>query len=139
MPKKISNADSEPVPVYVLSYGLWQRRFGGDPNVIGQNLETGLEVEEYRGSGKIVGVMPEGFAFPTPDTELWTQLPLDPVRTWRGGHWFHMIGRLTPGVSYEMAEAEMETMMVQWAEDYPEHHTGHGLFLMPLLLYGLFP
>jgi len=124
---------AEPVPVIVLGYELWQRRFGGDPGVIGQTLELGVEVAEYDMSGEIVGVMPPGFAFPTPDTQLWTQLPLDPARTWRGGHWFYMIARLKPDVTFEQSEAEMATMMARWAEVYPEHHVGHFLFLKPLL------
>jgi hypothetical protein len=83
-----------PTPVFVLGYGLWQRRFGGDPGVIGRVLDVGLELDEVCSSGRIVGVMPEGFAFPSRDTELWTQLPLDRARTWCGGQWFHMIARL---------------------------------------------
>lgn len=123
---------AEPKPVFVLGYGLWQRRFGGDANVIGQTIDAGLDTEsEVR--GEIVGIMPEGFGFPTPDTELWTPLALDPARTWRGGHWFYMIARLARDATYEQAEAELETMMVNWAKVYPEHHTGHGLYLMPLL------
>jgi putative ABC transport system permease protein len=124
---------AEPQPVFVLSYDLWQRRFGGDPGVIGQRLDAGVEVAEYASSGTIVGVMPEGFAFPTPETQIWTQLPLDPARTWRGGHWFGMIGRLADGVTFAEADAEMKGLMVRWAEVYPDHHVGHGLFLMPLL------
>jgi putative ABC transport system permease protein len=123
----------QPRPVYVLSYDLWQRRFGGDSSVVGQRLDVGLDVAEYGAGGEIIGVMPEGFAFPTPQTQLWTQLPLDPARTWRGGHWFSMIGRLAAGVSLQQAEAEMATLMVQWAIDYPDHHVGHGLYLAPLL------
>ncbi len=124
---------AEPVPVIVLGFDLWQRRFGGDSSVIGQTVALGVEVESYNMTGEIVGVMPPGFAFPTPDTQLWTQLPLDPARTWRGGHWFHMIARLKPGVIYEQSEAEMATMMTRWAEVYPDHHVGHFLFLKPLL------
>jgi putative ABC transport system permease protein len=124
---------AEPVPVIVLGYDLWQRRFAGDSSVIGQTIALGVEVEEYNMTGEIVGVMPPGFAFPTPDTQLWTQLPLDPARTWRGGHWFYMIARLRTGVTYEQSEAEMSTMMARWAEVYPEHHVGHFLFLKPLL------
>jgi len=124
---------AQPRPVYVLSYDLWQRRFGGDSSVVGQTLDVGLDVAEYGTGGEIVGVMPDGFAFPSPDTKLWTQLPLDPARTWRGGHWFSMIGRLAAGVSLEQAEAELETLMAQWAIDYPDHHVGHGLFLKSLL------
>ncbi len=123
----------EPRPVFVLSYDFWQRRFGGDTSVVGQMLEAGLDNEDYGSGGRIVGVMPQGFAFPTEQTKLWTQLPLDPARTWRGGHWFWMIGRLAPGVSFEQADAEMKTLMAQWAIDYPDHHVGHGLYLTPLL------
>jgi putative ABC transport system permease protein len=96
-------------------------------------LDVGLDIADYRVGGEIVGVMPDGFAFPDPDTKLWTQMPLDPARTWRGGHWFAMIGRLAAGVSFEQAEAELETLMAQWAIDYPDHHVGHGLFLKSLL------
>ncbi|KPJ94149.1 MAG: hypothetical protein AMS18_04330 [Gemmatimonas sp. SG8_17] len=128
-----SDDGADPRPVFVLSYDFWQRRFGGDTSVVGQTLEAGLDNEEYGSGGEIVGVMPQGFAFPTEQTKLWTQLPLDPARTWRGGHWFWMIGRLAPGVSFEQADAEMETLMAQWAVDYPDHHVGHGLYLTPLL------
>jgi len=131
-PLVASDDGAKPVPVFVLSYGLWQRRFGGSPDVIGRTLSVGLD-QEIGATGEIVGVMPEGFAFPTPDTQLWTQLPLDPARSWRGGHWFHMIGRLAPGVTRQAADAEMAAMMRAWAVAYPDHHVGHGLFLMPLV------
>ncbi len=123
---------AEPKPVFVLGYGLWQRRFGGDPSVIGQTIDAGLDTESEV-KGEIVGIMPEDFAFPTPDTELWTPLPLDPARTSRGAHWFYMIARLAQDVTYEQAQAELKTLMINWAKVYPEHHTGHGLFMMPLL------
>ncbi len=124
---------AEPVRVFVLSYDFWQRRFGGDSTIIGQTLSAGVEVESFGAAGEIVGVMPEGFAFPSEDIQLWTQLPLDPARTWRGGHWFYMIARLTEGVTYEQAEADMATIMADWEIRYPDHHTGHFLFLKPLL------
>ena len=123
---------AQPQPVFVLSHDLWQRRFGGDSAVIGQRLEAGLDME-YESAGTIVGVMPEGFAFPTEDTEIWTQLPLDRARTWRGGHWFYMIGRLASGIDMEGAATEMKSLMDRWALEYPDHHVGHGLYLMPLL------
>jgi len=133
--RTLTEADdgAEPRPVYVLSYDLWQRRFGGDSSVVGQTLDVGLDIAEYGTGGEIVGVMPDGFAFPSPDTKLWTQLPLDPARTWRGGHWFSMIGRLAAGASFKQAEVEMETLMAQWANDYPDHHVGHDLFMTSLL------
>jgi len=81
---------------------------------------------------EIVGVMPEEFDHPDPAVQFWIPLRLDPERTWRGGHWFSMIGRLAPGVTFEQADAEMRAMMTNWAEVYPDHHVGHGLFMRPL-------
>jgi putative ABC transport system permease protein len=123
----------EPVPVYVLGYDLWQRRFGGDSTIIGRTIDVGIEVSEETSRGEVVGIMPPGYAFPDPRVELWAPLPLDPDRTWRGGHWFYMIARLAPSVSYEQADAEMKVMMERWAVDYPDHHVGHGLWMLPLL------
>jgi putative ABC transport system permease protein len=122
-----------PMPVYVLGYDLWQRRFGGDSTIIGRTIDVGMEVAEETARGEVVGVMPPGYAFPDPRVELWAPLPLDPDRTWRGGHWFHMIARLASGVSFEQANAEMKVMMERWAVDYPDHHVGHGLWMLPLL------
>jgi predicted permease len=124
---------AQPALVVVLGHGLWQRRFGADSSVVGQSIRLGMEVAEEPFLVEIVGVMPAGFAFPYPEVELWAPLPLDRARTWRGGHWFHMIARLAPGVTYDQADAEMETMMARWAQVYPEHHVGHGLWMMPLL------
>ncbi len=128
-----ADGGAEPAAVTVLSYDLWQRRFGGDSAVVGTLVNLGVEVDERPVPSEIVGVMPPGFSHPGPGIQLWAPLPLDPTRTWRGGHWFTMIGRLATGVSYEEAESEMAAMMEQWAEIYPDHHVGHGLFMKPLL------
>jgi predicted permease len=96
-------------------------------------MNLGVEVQEEAVASEIVGVMPPGFSHPGPGIQLWAPLPLDPARTWRGGHWFTMIGRLARDVTYEQAETEMAAMMEQWAEIYPDHHVGHGLFMKPLL------
>jgi putative ABC transport system permease protein len=124
---------AEPAHVVVLSFDFWQRRFGGEEAVLGQVLDLGMEVSEDPVPAEIVGVMPEGFGFPDSNIQLWGPLPLDPARTWRGGHWFTMIGRLAQGITFERADTEMKEMMVEWAEIYPDHHVGHGLFMRPLL------
>jgi putative ABC transport system permease protein len=122
-----------PKPVYVLGYDLWRGRFGGDSTIVGRTIDVGIEVAEETTRGEVVGVMPPGFNFPEERTELWTPLPLDPARTWRGGHWFWMIARLAPATTFDQADAEMEAMMERWAVDYPDHHVGHGLWMLPLL------
>lgn len=122
-----------PEQVVVLSHDLWQRRFGGDSAVVGQRIGLGLEVADEPVRAEIVGVMPAGFGYPDNDVQLWAPLPLDPARTWRGGHWFDMIGRLAPGVTLQEARLEMATLMNRWAAAYPDHHQGHGLQMKPLL------
>jgi len=123
----------QPAPVTVLSYDLWQRRFGGDSTVVGLRITLGVDVSEEPLAAEVVGVMPPGFSHPGEGVQLWAPMPLDPARTWRGGHWFTMIGRLARGVTFESADAEVKAMMEQWAVIYPDHHVGHGLFMKPLL------
>ncbi len=124
---------AQPAQVVVLSYDFWQRRFGGDSTVVGRRMGLGMEVSEEPIRAEIVGVMPAGFGYPDRGIELWGPLRLDPARTWRGGHWFDMVGRLAGGVTFEQARSEMAAIMEQWAITYPDHHVGHGLQMRPLL------
>ena len=124
---------AEPSRVVVLSYDLWQRRFGGDEAIVGRRISLGMTNSGGPVGAEIVGVMPAGFEFPRKGTQLWGPLPLDPSRTWRGGHWFTMVGRLDEDVSFEDAQAEMANLMDRWAVTYPDHHVGHGLQMRPLL------
>ncbi|HXU36109.1 MAG TPA: ABC transporter permease [Blastocatellia bacterium] len=96
--------------VCVISYGFWQRRFGGDPNIVGKSLELNSAASE------VVGVMPAGFGFPRPDIDVWTPLAINPVRT--APYFLRAVGRLAPGVS--PAEAEAETTSVLW--NYARQH-----------------
>ncbi len=123
----------QPAQVVVLSHGFWERRFGGDSTVVGRRIALGMEVSAEPIRAEIVGVMPPGFGYPDSGIQLWGPLPLDPARTWRGGHWFDMLGRLGRGVTFEEAKAEMAAIMEQWAVTYPDHHVGHGLQMRPLL------
>jgi predicted permease len=93
--------------VCVLSYRFWQRRFGGDPDILGKTLLLNDATTE------IVGIMPETFEFPErwPSLALWTPLPLNPQR--QAGFFLRGIGRLKPGVS--VAEAEAETTAILWS------------------------
>jgi putative ABC transport system permease protein len=98
----------------VLSHGMWQRRFGGDPNVLGRSVVLGGTPVT------IVGVMPEGFYFPTRDTEFWRPVALNPAKASRGGHFLGVIARLKPGVSVPQAGAEMKAIAERLALQYPE-------------------
>ena len=128
-----ADGGAQPAAVTVLSYDLWQRRFGGDSTVVGRLINLGVEISDDPVPSEVVGVMPPGFSYPGEGIQLWAPLALDPARTWRGGHWFAMIGRLAGGVTFQQADAEMKVMMAQWAGTYPDHHVGHGLFMKPLM------
>jgi putative ABC transport system permease protein len=100
--------------VIVLSYGMWQRRFGGDPGVLGRGLTLGNEPVT------IIGVMPAGFYFPSRDTEFWRPIALNPANATRGGHFLGVIARLKAGVQVPQAAAEMKTIAERLAQQYPD-------------------
>src|SRR2546425_11992643 len=88
-----------------LSGGLWQRRFGADPLLVGKAVTL-------NGSGyTVVGIMPRGFQYPA-ETELWTPMapvgPLQQLMALRSNLWMSVIGRLKPGVPLLQAQAEMD-------------------------------
>jgi len=86
--------------VVILSYGLWQRRFGGDPNVLGQTLSLNNRPRV------VIGVMPKGFQFPEV-AEAWGPLALTPKLFTRTDHGLNAIARLKPGITLGQAKAEM--------------------------------
>jgi putative ABC transport system permease protein len=108
-------------PVVVLSHRLWQRRFGGEANAVGQQLI--LDGKSYT----VVGVAPPGFQYPN-KTELWfPPLRLAPeinetfdVTQTRGFGYLSAVARLKPAVSLEQAKAEMETITARLRKQYPE-------------------
>ncbi len=98
--------DSRPgaEPVVILSHGLWVRRFGGDPNVLGQTLRMNGE------PWQIVGVAPEGFDFPDIRTDLWRPSTIDESNLSPGSMIFPAFGRLAPGATVESAREELRTL-----------------------------
>jgi putative ABC transport system permease protein len=113
--------------VVVLSQGLWQRRFGGDPRIIGRSLT--LDGEPYT----VVGVMPAGFRFPDDDdVSLWLPLAFQDFETHsRSVRTFNVLGRLAPGATLAQARAEMEGLAVGLARRYPDTNAGWGAAVMP--------
>lgn len=104
--------------VVVLSYGLWQRRFGGSPGAIGRLLQI-----EGRNS-LVIGVMPAQFQFPTKDTQFWE--PYSTLPNWREvqmrrfTNFWRVIGRLRRGVTPEAAQVELNLIGQRLARQYPE-------------------
>lgn len=111
--------------VAVLSHGLWQRRFGGAPDVLAQTLTLGGQRVE------IIGVMPPELRFPA-EAELWMPLAPDAnLREARGAFWLPVIGRLKPGVSPEQAQTEMDAITGRIEQEY-EQMRGFGAYVVPL-------
>ncbi|HYY41868.1 MAG TPA: ABC transporter permease, partial [Pyrinomonadaceae bacterium] len=118
--------------VVVLSYGLWQRRFGGNPNVVGQTIT--LSGQPYT----VVGVAPQGFQYPR-NALLWAPIAFNtPDTSTRRFHFLTTIGRLRDGVSIEQAQSEINNITRQLAQQYPDSNTdyGMGLTLLPDRIVG---
>ena len=100
--------------VIILSHGMWQRRFGGDRGVIDRTLV--LSEVPYT----IVGVMPAGFAFPSPEVEYWEPLGLETANAPRGAHYLGVVARIKDGATIEQAHAEIKTITERLARQYPQ-------------------
>ncbi|HEX6185245.1 MAG TPA: ABC transporter permease, partial [Pyrinomonadaceae bacterium] len=111
--------------VVVISHGLWQRRFGSDPNTVGRTVELGGRSRE------VVGVMPPGFDFPR-RVEVWGPLQLDMARESRDNRSYQVLGRLREDVPLEQAQAEMDAIAARLAQEHPITNKGWGVDLEPL-------
>ncbi len=99
--------------VVMLSYGLWQRQFGGAPDVLGRTMTLNGVPHE------IIGVMPAELRVPS-TAQLWKPLaPSEQQREARGSFWLPIIGRLKPGVSVEQAQTEMSGIAARLEQTYP--------------------
>ena len=113
--------------VTVLTYGMWQRRFGGDPHVIGQSLT--LNGESYT----VVGVLPASFQFALRSADLWRPYqPTEAQLTRRFMHGTNIIGRLKPGTTLEQAQSELSVIASRIEHDYNDSHAGTVVKLIPL-------
>jgi putative ABC transport system permease protein len=112
----------------VLGHGFWQRRFGGDRNVVGRSVV--LDGDPYT----VVGVLPADFQFAkVGEAELWTPLAMTPdLAARRYQHWLQVVARLRPGVSLDAARAQMATVASRIEQGDPAAHTGVGLRVVPL-------
>lgn len=114
--RTVSPAD-EPMgsrDVVVLSDALWNRRFGGNPNIVGQGIT--LDGTSY----EVVGIMPPGFQYPL-RAELWATLRFSAsdLETQRGAHYIDVIGRLKRGVTLEGSRENMRAVAARLAADFP--------------------
>ncbi len=105
--------------VCVISHAFWQRRFGGDPSVVGRTLSLNNTPTQ------IVGVMPAEFKFPRYETDLWVPLAFDAKRT--APYFFAVVGRLKPGVQVGQAQADTTNVLQNFGRQHPNNSEAVGL------------
>jgi len=111
----------------ILSHGLWQRRLGADPDVLGKALS--MDGETFQ----IVGVMPAGFGVPQqPQAELLIPFALTDDPRGRGSHFLRVLARLRPGVAATQARGELEREAERLAVASPDSNKGWSITLLPL-------
>jgi putative ABC transport system permease protein len=128
----------------VIGYDFWQRRFHGDPEIVGKTMRlTGHEPADYT----IIGVMPAGFNFPldiptalTPPTRqmaFWMPFGVDMAGQERDGAFCLAVARMRPGVTVEQAQADVSGIAARIASEFPRTNTGRGVRVVPLAEHAL--
>ena len=113
--------------VALLTYSLWQRRFGADPNIVNKTIATnGI-------ARTVIGVMPPDFNYPK-GAEIYAPLAITPeLARNRGNHSYLGIGRLKPGITVQAAQADLDVIASQLEKQYPAENTGRGIVIYPIL------
>jgi len=113
--------------VVVLSHGLWERRFGADPAIVGQSIT--LNARPYT----VVGVAPASMRLPA-RAQLWAPYAVDPASppASRRGDFLSVVGRLEPGVTPARAQADLDAIGRRLAAEYPATNTGVGIDVVSL-------
>jgi putative ABC transport system permease protein len=113
--------------VAIISYNLWQRHFGGDPNILNKTITTnGLAIT-------IVGVLPEHFNYPK-GGEIYAPLELTQrVVQNRRLHTYYVVGRLKPGVSIKSAQSDIDNITARLEQQYPDNNKGWGASVIPIV------
>ncbi len=120
---RLLQADDSDEPA-VISYALWQRKFGGSTDVLNSTVDLG-------GKTIIVGIMPPGFTYPG-DTEVWWARRLNPAKEVRDNRYLGVVARLKPNVPMAQAQAEMDTINQRLAQNYPVTNSNWGIRLVEL-------
>ncbi|HEY4575389.1 MAG TPA: ABC transporter permease, partial [Thermoanaerobaculia bacterium] len=116
--------------VVILGPGIWRRRFGADPGIVGKSIL--LSADRYT----VIGVLPAGFDFSVPGTfkpaEVWVPAVLTRDESRRSYNELYWLARLKPGVSLRQAHADLQTISQRLEHMYPEIHSGLGAWPVPL-------
>ncbi|MGH9850561.1 MAG: ABC transporter permease [Blastocatellia bacterium] len=122
-------ADDEQRRVVVLSYGLWRRRFGASPDIVGQMVE----IDGAR--AQVIGVMPESFQFPDQTAQVWKPtLAGEAEKTKRDRGFWRVVGRLKAQTTLTQAQTEMNLIAERLARGYPDTNKDLGVNVVPFQL-----
>lgn len=128
MGRNFSAAEDQPGggQVALISYRLWQQRYGADHAIVGRQLL--LDNAKF----SVIGVMPPGFQFPV-GSDVWIPMALSPA-AWaqRGNHYLQVFGRLRSGVTVAQAQRDMSSIAAELAREYPETNTHIGAAVIGL-------
>jgi predicted permease len=114
----------------VVSWGLWKRRYGGDPGIVGRSILLDAR------SNTVIGILPAWFTWPDPSVQLWTPLYHEKspeVMQMYVAHSFDVVGRLRPGVTLERASGELNAMQREIRRVHPDGPVHDAVNLRPLL------
>ncbi|HSG82712.1 MAG TPA: ABC transporter permease, partial [Gemmatimonadota bacterium] len=113
-------------PVAILSHGLWQRRYAGDPGIIGQTI-TLDEIPHT-----VIAVMPSDFNFPYGGVKMWSALQLEPTQEDRARGGYLIVGRLKADRTLAQARAELETIHARLSAEHPDLDGQYGVRAVPI-------
>jgi putative ABC transport system permease protein len=113
--------------VVILSYQLWQRQYGANPQIIGARID--LDAAPY----SVIGVMPRSFSFPKIKAEVWTPLPLARTEDWKTGRYLTVVARLKQDVSLGQAQQDMLRVANFTVEARPDYNKNWSAVIFPML------
>jgi predicted permease len=111
--------------IVIISDGLWRRRYGADPGIVGRTIVMNDARRE------VVGVAPKSFVFRNRDIDYWIPMRLPPqLANTRNSHFLEVVARLEPGVPVETADGEMKAIAAQLTSEYPDSNRDVGAVVL---------
>jgi len=118
--------DTSGARIVVISHALWQRRYHGDPGIVGRTITMSVErVGDVK--HEVIGVAPPSFVFLGRDVDYWVPMQFTPEEAaTRGNHYLNVVARLKRGVSVEAADSDMRTIARRLSEEHPDTNRDIG-------------
>ena len=119
--------DTSGARVVVISHALWQRRYGGDPGIVGRTISMSELLSAGDVKHEVIGVAPPSFVFISREIDYWVPMQFSPEEAaTRRTHYLNVVARLKPGVSVEAADSDMRAIAKRLSEQYPETNRDLG-------------